>query len=101
MGDWLLTNFNMIDVERSGGLDSSQLLQLIKLTYVPKGDHLDKLMKWFHVDLETNHVTKEAFMDAFYKLQEDLSFVLSPGIGNAPSPRSPLTRDKMNNMSLE
>jgi len=87
---WLRENFEQADSMRSGNLAREQLIDLVKLTYVPRGAHLDKMLKWFEKkDLESMHVTKEAFMNGFYQLAEDLSFVLSPEQnGYTPSPRS-------------
>ena len=66
---WLRENFEQADSMRSGNLAREQLIDLVKLTYVPRGAHLDKMLKWFEKkDLESMHVTKEAFMNGFYQL---------------------------------
>jgi Ca2+-binding EF-hand superfamily protein len=88
--NWLRENFDQADSTKCGNLAREQLIDLVKLTYVPRGAHLDKMLNWFEKkDLESMHVTKEAFMNGFYQLAEDLSFVLSPEQqAYTPSPRS-------------
>merc|ERR1719398_233894 len=75
---WMQTNFDQADTKGTGQLDAEQLTALIKLTYVPRGHHLDKFMKWFAVDFETKLIKKADYVDGMYKLQADLSFELSP-----------------------
>jgi hypothetical protein len=75
---WLRSNFETADPENTGNLDHDQLIELIKLTYVPRGKHLEKFMKWFHFDLETLLINKADYIDGMFKLSEDLSFALSP-----------------------
>lgn len=103
---WLRTNFDQADSTKSGELSREELIELIKLTYVPRGAHLEKMMKWFEIsDRETMLVTKEAFMNGFYQLAEDLSFVLSPEQSlYAPSPRSCSPQpspDRLGNVSAD
>jgi len=93
--EWMRTNFDSADTNGSGELDSEQLTELIKQTYVPRGNHLDKFMKWFQFDFETKLIKKPDYIDGMFKLQADLSFELSTQAcispENLPAMPSPLT----------
>jgi len=81
---WLRAHFDEVDTDKTGDLDLVQLENLVKKTYVPRGHHLDKFMKWFALSLdEAGTIGKEDYIDSMVKLHHDLNFTFSP----SPSPQ--------------
>ena len=82
---WLKAHFDEADTDSTGDLDQKQVEALVSKTYVPRGHHLERFMKWFaHAfDLETDTISKVDYLDCMVKLHTDLNFILSP----SPSPQ--------------
>lgn len=84
--EWLKEHFDAVDTETTGQLKTAQVELLVMATYAPRGQHLQRFMKWFAhaINLETNMITKEDYLDSMVKLQSDLNYKLSP----SPSPKA-------------
>lgn len=82
---WLKAHFDEADTDSTGDLDQKQVEALVSKTYVPRGHHLERFMKWFAhaMDLETDTISKVDYLDCMVKLHTDLNFILSP----SPSPQ--------------